>query len=421
MLFDLPKGLDHLPMQFNTFVSSVSDLDRCINAPHLHEVLLEPILLARQGKLSAEQVHSLALEARERGLRPVLVWDVLMSERVMMNVCEKLKDWDLECFAAIRACDPGVAYWLTMHFPQIPLQLIVETGNHNLESLRGWCEIFSGSLERLILSIELPEEKLIEYCQTLPVACELLGVGQILLFYSPRSLLAEHLLAAPKDETDSLYQFNPESPVYLEATSAFEDAPNRHFPTLETLHGTFLFLDKDQFILDKLDALQAAGLHSVRLDLRHLGQDFDIAVEIDQICRQALEDPVTLRKNWSRETRAPFFKANRTTALFPRMKSKLSNYRDQSCLAEVVTGESKKYVVFYTLRPFEVSQIHNMIMPTGEEIELPQGVVFRNLKGEALDTFAPEQILVTDWIKKAVPGSLLMGKNVSNSEGIENA
>jgi len=268
-------------------------------------------------------------------------------------------------------------------------------------------------LERLVLSIELPEEKLIEYCQTLPVPCELLGVGPILLFYSPRSLLVNPLLERQNieatEDIDSLYRFNPDSPLYLEATAAFADNPNRHFPTLETAHGTFMFLDKDQFILDQLDGLREAGLHTVRLDLRHLSQEDNVAIDIDQICRLVLENPAKIRETWFRETRAPFFKANRTTALFPRMKSKLSEYRNDACLAEVMAGESGKYVVFYTWRSFEISQIQGMVLPTGEEI-VPQDVIFRTVNGESVDRFEPEQILVTNWIKKAVPGSLLLGK-----------
>lgn len=389
-------------MQFNTFISSISDLERCVNAPNLPEVLLEPILLARQGKLTENQVQTLAGEALKRGLRPILVWDILMPERVMSEVCERLKSWDLNQFAAIRVCDPGVAYWWKINFPKMPLQLIVETGNHNIQSLLGWCEIFEESLERLILSIELPEEKLIEYCQKLPVACELLGVGQILLFYSPRSLLTEPL-AVEEDLNSTLY---------LEATAAFEDAPNRHFPTLETIHGTFMFLDKDQFILDKLEGLESAGLHTARLDLRHLEKNGDVAVNIDNICHQIISDPASLRLNWFRETRAPFFKANRTTALFPRMKSKVADYRNQNCLAEVLTGESGKYVVFQTLCNFDISQIKSMIMPTGEEIKIPPETVFRNINGEELSTFNADQILVTNWIKKAVPGTLLLSNTV---------
>ncbi|MBD2099732.1 U32 family peptidase [Leptolyngbya sp. FACHB-261] len=385
-------------MQFNTFIASIHDLERCANAPDLAEVLLEPRLLARQGKLSDGEVHSLASEALKQGLRPVLVCDVLMTERSMTRVCEQLTHWDLNCFGAIRVSDPGVAYWLQTHFPDLPLQFIAETGNHNLEALQGWCDILASSLERLILSIELPEEKLVEYCQALPVACELLGVGQILLFYSPRPLLSEPSISDGQEE------------LYLETTAAFEEARDRHFPLLQTEHGTFMFLDKDQFILDKLERLQAAGLHTVRLDLRHLSQAGDIAVGVDQICHQIREDPVALRTNWPRPTRAPFFKANRTTALFPRMRSTLLEHRNAACLAEVLAGEGGKYVVFHSLRPFETSLAKSILLPTGEEIAIPQNLAFRDLSGEVADNFESEQILITDWIKKVTPGSLLLGQ-----------
>lgn len=389
-------------MQFNTFVSSINDLERCVNAPNLQEVLLQPSLLARQGQLSQQQVQCLASIAKEYGLRPVLVWDILMPEQVMSRILEQLIQWDLSNFEAIRVCDPGAAWWLKTHHPDLALQFIMETGNHNLAALRGWCDILSDSLERLILSIELPEQKLIEYCQALSVGCEVMGVGQILLFYSPRSLLSQHILDSELVQT-----------LPLQTTVSSEDSNNRPFPTLETVHGTFMFLDKDQFILDKLDGLEQAGLDMVCLDLRHLGRDGDVAVDVDQICTQILTAPVVVRKNWPRLTRSPFFNANRTTSIFSRMKSKhkLIKYRQEVGLAEVLAGESGNYVVFHTLRHFAVAQVEKIIVPTGEEIEIPEEVVFRNLNGEVIESCDREQILITDWIKKAMPGSLLLGNN----------
>jgi putative protease len=386
-------------MQFNTFVSSSRDLERCVKAPQLHEVLLEPALLARQGKLGEAEVQSLALEATQRGLRPVLVWDIVMTERMLSVVSDRLKQWDLGRFAAVRVSDVGAAHWLKTHAPEMPLQLIVETGNHNLEALQGWCDLFASSLERLILSIELPEKQLVQYCQTLPVACELLGVGQILLFYSPRSLLSAHI-SNSSDEDDV---------PYLETTVAFEETPQRPFPTVETAHGTLMFLDKDQFILDRLETLKAAGLHTVRLDLRHLGREGDVAIDVDQICQQILDDPVALRKQWVRDTRAPFFNANRTTSLFDRMKSKLDDYDTPVRLAEVVAAEKGQYLVFYTARSFGMPDIQAIVLPTGEELPLPQDFILRNHDNEPIEAIAPEQLIITDWIKKVVSGSLLIG------------
>ena len=391
-------------MQFNTFVSSYQDIERCIQAPNLHEVLLEPVLLARQGRLSDDEVQELALRARHSGLRTVLVWDALMPERTMQQVSQNLAQWDLSLFDAVRVSDPGAAGWLQIHHPQKPLQLIVETGNHNLAALRGWCEIFSTTLERFILSIELTEEKLVEYCKVfLPVECELLGVGSILLFYSPRSLLAQHLT----DQNES----------YLEATVAPEDMQHRQFPTVETQHGTFMFLDKDQFILHRLDALKTAGLHSVRLDLRHLSKSGnDSADNIDQICQQALTDPALLRKNWPRKTHAPFFKTNKTTVSFERIKPKMASYRDEHCLAEIVSAEKGKYLVFYTLRSFLSTQAKTILLPSGEYLDIPADFRLQHLNGELGDSFAAEQVLVTSWMKKAVAGSLLLADYSGTSQ-----
>jgi U32 family peptidase len=238
---------------------------------------------------------------------------------------------------------------------------------------------------------------LMHYCQTLPVSCEVLGVGQILLFYSPRSLLTPHLPSEAE-----------EIPV-LQTNIVSTELPNRLFPTLETPHGTLMFFDKDQFILDHLEGLRESGCHRIRLDLRHLGQDGDSAREIDIISQQALADPAKLRSQWPRETRAPFFKANRTTNFFPRLKSKLTGLRQETCLAESIAGEGKQYVVFQSLRPFKANDIRCIKLPTGETLDIPPNLSLKNLRGELLEALEHPQIFITDWIKKVASGSLLMG------------
>jgi len=404
-------------IQFNTFVRSLADLEACGAAPGVREVLLEPRLTARQGKLSLTAAHALAIAAQQRGLNPVLVWDILMPEPVMQGICDRLQSWDLSPFAAMRVSDVGAAAWVQAHWPQMPIHLIVETGNHNREALQGWCALLGPSLTRLVMSIELPEATLIDYCQQLPVDCEVLGVGPILLFYSPRSLLAAHLPSPVPSPEDP--DADPDA-ADLTAHVAFADTPQRHFPTEETPHGTLMFLDKDQFILDRLEGLAAAGLHTVRLDLRHLSQADEAATGITALCTQLQTDPSLLRSTWPRPIQAPFFKANRTTALFPRLKAKakLAAYRDQNCLAEAIAGESGQYIVWQVLRPFTRSPVGNaartqidcLRIPTGEAIAVPPDLTFQTLAGTEPISFMPSQLLITPWIKKVVPGSLLMGR-----------
>lgn len=387
-------------MHFNTFVTTLADLERCAEAPQMEEVLIEPRLLARQGTLADAAAQELAIAAQKRGLRPVLVWDALMPERDMERVGDRLRTWNLSAFAAMRVCDLGAAGWVQEQAPGMPLQWIAETGSHNLAALQGWCELLGPDLERLVLSLELPEEKLKHYCQHLPVPCEVLGVGPILLFYSPRSLLAAPLQA----EADT---------ASLSTTVAFEEHPDRPFPTVETPHGTLMFLDKDQFILDRLEPLRQAGMHSIRLDLRSplvAGEGYP---PVDQVCRLLATDPTALRQQWPRPTRAPFFNANRTTALIPRMKTRrLDAWRPQA-LAEIIAGEKGKFLVFRVMRAFALDSPTQLVSPLGEPLALPPQ--FRTLDGTCPAQAQADQLLMTDWVKRGVPGSLLLAAIAPNS------
>ena len=412
-------------MNLNTFASSTRDIEQCAVAsaldgnPRLDEVLIEPALLARQGVLSMGKATELALSAVAHGLRPVLAWDILLPEREMAALAPQLLRWDVEPFAAIRVSDIGAAAWIRQEWPSMPIQLLVEAGSHNREALLGWCQAFGDALERLILSIELPEEKLIDYSRTLPVACEVLGAGPILLFYSPRSLLASPLRHPLRQEVDE----GEDVDVWIAATAVSEHTHARQLPTIETRHGTFLFLDRDQFILDRLDGLRAGGLQTVRIDLRHLsrgdrhkddtpGDEIHSAAQIVEICRKLRDDPKALRASWPRPTRAPFFRTNRTTAQFSRMKSQLHRYRDEACLAEVVASERNRYVAYQALQSFRVEAAQRILLPTGEERPLPRRTRFRTPAGEFVEECQADQIIITDWIGRTVPGSLLRSGSI---------
>jgi U32 family peptidase len=386
-------------MQFNTYVASLGAIDQAAQASAITEVLIEPSRLARQGALTDAGVQALAIAAQQKHLNPVLVWDVLMGQTQLEATIATLQDWDLSQFSAIRVCDLGIAQWLKQAHPNIPMQLIVEAGSHNQPALEGWCEFFGPQLERLILSVELPEAKLIDYCQQLPVACEILGVGPILLFYSPRSLLAPHLNS------------EPDSGI-ITASITTADLGNRRFPTQETPHGTFMFLDKDQFILDRLGALESAGLAWIRLDLRHLDPGEYNASNLATLVELAQRDPAQLRQQWPRPTQSPFFTANRTTAVFPRIKSKTAHLRTQNCIAECIGTEKGAFSLFHTLRAADLTQVDRFILPTGKVIEMPADLEFHTLSGVPISTCGEDQLIYTPWLRQVCTGTLMMSTSV---------
>lgn len=383
---------------FSTFVATSEDVVRCSAIPAIKEVLLEPTALALQGTLSQEQCDQLAQEAHTHGLRVVLVWDTLLPQRTLDDLTPLLNTWNWSLYDAVRIADIGAASWLQHHHPTKPIQLLVEEGSHNMHALHGWCELLSPALERFILSIELPEERICEMSQTLPVGCEVMAVGRILLFTSPRSLLAHH--------TDNTAP-NEDSTTHKQAIITSDKSNNRPFPLVETTHGTMMFLDRDQFILDRLDKCWQAGLRMARLDFRHISPAPDACQPLDTWGRLLLSAPASIREQWPRPTRAPFFKVNKTTAQFSRMKSHMHAKRDKACVAEVIAIQNGAYVALHVLRPFAADDALSMHLPTNEIRPLPSPLPCRNAQGQIQSTFEAGYIAVLPWQKKACKGALI--------------
>ncbi|MEM9135761.1 MAG: U32 family peptidase [Cyanobacteria bacterium P01_F01_bin.42] len=382
-------------MLFNTFASCREDIQAAAAIPSIKEVLLEPMLLARQGTLTQQQLYNLAEEARRKDLDPVLVWDILMTDSSLNTVGDRVRNWDLGMFSAVRAADAGVAQWLCEHYPRIPLQLSVENGNHNLPGLLSWCDLFKASLSRLILSIELTEETLAEYCQALPIDCELLGAGRILLFYSPRELLSP-VVPSP-----------PQSPL-IESVIKTKEYGSRAFPTQESIHGTLMYFDKDQFLLDRYENLKQCGFHTIRIDVRHFSTVQAQTLPLSQICSDAVSSPKRLKKQWPFLIKAPFFKSNRTASMFPRLKSKISPLKDTSCIAQCIGSKNGEYGIFQTLHPFNRDDVRQMILPTKVAVDIPEDVTFHTISGEELGECDANQTIIMSWIKRTASGSILV-------------
>jgi putative protease len=176
-----------------------------------------------------------------------------------------------------------------------------------------------------------------------------------------------------------------------------------------------LYLDKDQFILDRLSGLLEAGFSVIRLDVRHLRESPTGFGKIDTLVSAFQRDAEELRKAWPRPTRAPFFKNNKTTAQFTRLKANHHEQRDEHTLAEVVGVERRRYVVLWALRPFSTESLHALILPSGEEILLTEIPTFHDLQGIPRSTWLTDQLLITERIRMACPGALLQSRRDTES------
>lgn len=384
-----------------SFAQNLEDLAHCATAPGVEEVLLEPELLARQGRLDRAATQDLAAAARLAGLRAVLCWDTLLPQGQFEAVSLALEAWDLQRFDAVRVRDLGAAMWLRERHPEMPLQLIADTGSHNFESLLGLCEAFAPALERLTLSCELTEAETGEFCRRLPVPCEVLGAGRILLFYSPRPLLSANF------ETDSSLAEDDHDLPWIEVSSQSEESGSRPFPTLETRHGTMMFYNRDLFQLDRLGGLWEAGLHTVRIDMRHLGPRTVATEGLVALCEAMAAGAEDLAERWPHRALAPFFRANKTTAQFKRLKSPLHEMRDERCLAQVMAGKRDRFLAYLVLRDFDPAEAGQVVLPTGETVSVSD-LSFRDLEGQPLTRCVTGQVVTSAWVRRVCAASLLI-------------
>jgi putative protease len=344
-------------MRFNTYLENHSQLKH-IQKTSIREVILEHKSLSRLGKQDTKTMLSLLNASLSCGMSPVLQWDILSTEKTFRNSLTLLNRLPLSKFHAIRVQDLGAAEWVRQEHPELPLHLIVETGNHNLTGLLRWVEYFGTQLQRLVLSTELPKSVLIEYSKILTVTCEILVVGRILLFYTPRKLL-------------SLKSFPQKSPAFLRKTLVPSDQPQRQFPTVENQHGTFMFHHRDLFLLDYLPELQNTCLGVLRLDLRHLDFSGDRIKQLTGLLVSFDKQKCTAIKSvWPAKITHGFFRANRTDLAIERIKNPHLKDHGETLVGYVVEALKGEHLILLARKAFPCGNILLGITPEGRECDI---------------------------------------------------
>lgn len=340
------------------------------------EVLLGCQALSRLGTLSLSELEGLARQARMSGLRPVLEWDILMTEVPFERALAALREIDLSLFSAIRVQDPGAFGWVLEHYPEHPIQLVLETGNHNLAGVQRWCELGGSRLERLVLSIELPRASLAEMIRGTKVPVEVLGLGPILLLYTPRHLLSNQL--GDRGDMDRR----------IEALASSEESQHSGFRLIENENGTFVFHAKDYCLLDRIEELREMGLAALRVDLR-LGGTWG--------GWQKGEHPVAVTQC--------FFRANATDVLFKKLKNNETQRQDEGYVGEVVEITKDSHSVIAILGKGCVLNRGDQLLFVTPERRRVEWVVqsLRNLEGVEVDQVFSGDFAVVSYLKTVIP------------------
>jgi putative protease len=342
-------------MKITTYAQTLHDLN-IIKDTGLDEVILGVRDFSRFGKLSAENYRIFVSRARELDLKIIFEWDILVSEAEFEPLTRKLKDFE---FDVLRTQDPGVFEWALKN-TKFLLHFIAENGNHNLVGLQTWTSYASSRLERIVLSIELPKEKIEEYCEKLKVPCELLGFGRILLFYTPRKLLSP--LA------DDKVVINHE----ISALGESEESPHKGFPIVENMHGTFMFHIKEFCLIEHSFELAQMGLSFFRIDLRW-HQDFHELKAINQLSTNfELQGFESFKQRYPQDLMKGFFLVNKTDVLFPKLKNHRLQKREGNYIGEVLEAEKGSHLAILVKNPrgLKKSDRLQIVHPEGKVFEI---------------------------------------------------
>jgi putative protease len=362
-------------MKLTTYARSLHDLNLC-REHGVTDVILEPKSCARFGVLTSEEFITLSKRARELGLRVLLEWDILMVESTFAQVSSGIQEL-LGSVDTIRVQDPGALEWCLKN-TTLPLQFIAENGNHNLKGLQGWIDLAEGRMERIILSIELSQHVIEEYVQKLTVPCELLGLGRILLFYTPRQLLSP------------LVSESFASNEGLSAVGESEESPHKGFPIVENRHGTFMFHIKEFCLLEYRESLAGFGLGYFRIDLRWAG--IGLIAEINR--------PIEEFKDlYPQDLMRGFYLVNKTDVLFPKLKNHRLQKREGNYLGEVMDAEKGEHlaILVKNARGMKIGDRLRILHPKGEEFSIEVRLL-RNLALEPIDHIDEGKICLIPYI-----------------------
>jgi U32 family peptidase len=379
-------------MKVTSYVHSLHDLN-IFKDSGLSEAIIGHRNFSRFGKLSSEEFLILSRRARELGMRVIFEWDILMTENTFTQVIKELPPLLAEV-DALRVQDPGALEWSFKNTDK-PLQFIAENGNHNLPALEGWIDHVQGRMERIVLSIELPKASLAEYLNKLTVPCELLGLGRILLFYTPRSLLSplggERL--AQNEE--------------IQALGESEESPHKGFPVVENRHGTFMFHIKEFCLLEFARELKEMGLAFLRLDLRwdSMSRLTEIKKIIDNFDGLLFEN---FKHDYPQDLMRGFYLVNKTDVLFPKLKNHRLQKREGNYIGEILEVEKGSHMAIFIKNPkgLKKGDVLKIVHPKGTEFEVPvytlRDVALEEVEHVPAQKIALVQYLGGVWVKSHV-------------------
>ncbi len=177
--------------------------------------------------------------------------------------------------------DLGVMSLAKRYAPELPIHISTQANVTNAETALVYRDL---GAKRIVLAREMPLEDIIDLRQKLPADVELeaFAHGAMCVAYSGRCLLSAAMTARSGNQGACA------QPCRWNYALMEEKRPGSYYPIEEDERGTYVFNSKDLCLIEHLQALQDAGIASLKIEGRM--KSFYYVACVTRAYRRALAD-----------------------------------------------------------------------------------------------------------------------------------
>ncbi len=372
-------------MDFIVNLKRQEDLDGVLSLP-ADNILVQPAGYSRNGGVGLAEIGDILARIASQGKKAILAWDGLFCESEVNDKFLKIEA-SLPSFDAIRFLDPGIGRLLNTECSDLKTELSLEHGSLSKVAILTWVELFKPGIEKVILSSQIPLERLQSITPDISVKTEIMGFGPLEMFYSNRKLL--NRIPEPDKALEERWKI------------ASEDRPDQLNQIFQSERGTLVFYDKLLNIMYLGDRLEEAGIDALRLE-------YQTTEQLEQI------GDILMRSSAKEEFDIPdeiietggFIRDNRSNEHFVKLTNRYLKRKIEHKIGEILESAKSCYTVFSLDRALPLPQQVALISPEGKDLMIELRHV-RDLKGNEYSGNLPPGIYRLDWVKYAVPGTLM--------------
>jgi hypothetical protein len=292
---------------------------QALKANHL---LLAVAGLSREGGMGWDEALACVEDLQNQGVQVTLLWDRLVEEDEFEQQFKRVTSaFQRSENIAFRVSDVGLARRCQLE--AIPYELSLESGHANSLAIRAWLRQLP-DVRKVALSHQIPRRNMLpmlkELREAFQTSFEIMALGPIAMYYTPRKLL----------------QFQGEAESAR--IQSDEMGPGR-YDLVESEAGTVMFYDKWLNLLPHRAELTEAGMSFFRLDLRQVS-----ASEVEALRQTLLGEEVDLRKVWSRPLLHGFYGENKSDSIFSKLVGRRPDM-ELSLVAEVVSRHESRLLL----------------------------------------------------------------------------